>query len=42
MVASIGVISSAGQGVSYYERDGYYALGGKTMSWQELLTICKS
>ena len=25
MVASIGVISSAGQGVSYYERDGYYA-----------------
>ena len=25
MVASIGVISSARQGVSYYERDGYYA-----------------
>ena len=25
MVASIGVIASAGQGVSYYERDGYYA-----------------
>ena len=25
MVASIGVIASAAQGVSYYERDGYYA-----------------
>ena len=25
MVASIGVITSASQGVSYYERDGYYA-----------------
>ena len=25
MVASIGVIGSASQGVSYYERDGYYA-----------------
>ena len=25
MVASIGAIASAGQGVSYYERDGYYA-----------------
>ena len=25
MVASIGAISSAAQGVSYYERDGYYA-----------------
>ena len=25
MVASIGVIASASQGVSYYERDGYYA-----------------
>jgi len=25
MVASIGAIASAAQGVSYYERDGYYA-----------------
>ena len=25
MVASIGVIASASQGVSYYEKDGYYA-----------------
>ena len=25
MVASIGVVASASQGVSYYERDGYYA-----------------
>ena len=24
MVASIGVIASASQGVSYFERDGYY------------------
>ena len=27
MVASIGKIVSAAQGVSYYERDGYYARG---------------
>ena len=25
MVASIGAIASAAQGVSYYEKDGYYA-----------------
>ena len=25
MVASIGAVASASQGISYYERDGYYA-----------------
>lgn len=25
MVASIGTVASAAQGVSYYEKDGYYA-----------------
>ena len=25
MVASIGAVAAPGQGVSYYERDGYYA-----------------
>ena len=27
MVVSIGAVASASQGVSYYERDGYYAKG---------------